>query len=133
MTYKTSNAQILDGISRKKFQLSRPVHVIFNSDKLDYLGVPKTKFLTSDKECTSSTLGQCKVSLKELVQFQKKIQTTFHYNFSAKISRVKSLVHRMSSRWCDQDFYKPLFKCVSDWKNQGEVSIYGWRKKQLYL
>ena len=41
MTYKIPNAQILNGISQKKFQLSRPVHVIFKSDKLDYLRCPR--------------------------------------------------------------------------------------------
>ena len=44
MTYKTSNAQILNGIPQKKIQLSRPVHVIFKSDKLDYLRCPRKEF-----------------------------------------------------------------------------------------
>ena len=43
MTHKIPNAQINDEISQKKFQISRPVHVFFKTDKLDYLGSPKTK------------------------------------------------------------------------------------------
>ena len=43
MTHKIPNAQINDEISQKNFQISRPVHVIFKTDKLDYLGSPKTK------------------------------------------------------------------------------------------
>ena len=44
MTYKTPNAKILIGISQKKIQLSMPVHVIFKSDKLDYLRCPRKDF-----------------------------------------------------------------------------------------
>ena len=40
MTYKIPNAQILNGISQIFFQISRPVHVIFKSDKLDYFRSP---------------------------------------------------------------------------------------------
>ena len=41
MTYKILNAWILNGISQNSFQISRPVHVIFKSDKLDYLRCPR--------------------------------------------------------------------------------------------
>ena len=40
MTYKKPNAQRLNGISLNFFQISRPVHVIFKSDKLDYFRSP---------------------------------------------------------------------------------------------
>jgi hypothetical protein len=41
MTYKIPNAYILNGISQIFFQISRPIHVIFKSDKLDYLRGPR--------------------------------------------------------------------------------------------
>ena len=54
MTHKRANAQIINKISSKKFQTSRPVHVILKMDKWDYLrGQMKNvffiTFLASDK------------------------------------------------------------------------------------
>ena len=59
MTHKIPNAQINDEISQKQFQISRPVHVFFKTDKLDYLQSSKTKLFFescfSIGEDTSST------------------------------------------------------------------------------
>ena len=44
MTHKRPNAYILNVISQNIFQISRPVHVIFKLDKLDYLRGPRKDF-----------------------------------------------------------------------------------------
>ena len=74
MTYKVPNAQINDKISQKFFQISRPVHVIFKTDKSDYLGGPKTKlflkvFPSSDKVLVAlgSGIGTCSVFLRSFL------------------------------------------------------------------
>ena len=43
MTHKRPNALINDDISIQKIQISSLVHVIFKTDKLDYLQGPKSK------------------------------------------------------------------------------------------
>jgi hypothetical protein len=70
MTHKRLNAWINDKISQKYFQISRPVHVIFKMDKLDYLPSPKTKFflkvfssLDNVLAALGSGIGTCSVFL----------------------------------------------------------------------
>ena len=75
MTYKIPNAQTLNGISHKFFQISRPVHVIFKSDKLDYLRCPRKEifliiFLASNK--VLAMLGSLKTPQTVLPQTQTK-------------------------------------------------------------
>ena len=101
MTHKIPNAQINDKISQNFFQISRPVHVIFKTDKLDYLGSPKTKlffesfFFTG--QGTSSTgkwiwnllgfssfisiLGQCVISLYCFSQIQADVEISWIFGF----------------------------------------------------
>ena len=101
MTHKIPNAQINDKISQNFFQISRPVHVIFKTDKLDYLGSPKTKLFFESfffiVQGTSSTgkwiwnllgfssfisiLGQCVISLYCFSQIQADVEISWIFGF----------------------------------------------------